>query len=210
VDVLSHHDYSQTRAQIDADIARAQRMSAELNEPAINTEMACVGRANPYDIEIEEHNKHHMGWIIWELMIAQYWGNVHGIFYADGTVRDPSIVAALYGFYRNRGPDIVMEESDREGITSGVLQDARKWLTEPKPDWFAGMVIAETEANTLEAAQLVGMRDLPTRKVKLLRAAPPDFPALRLLIQQFSDQLAVNAIPGETPLHRYYTPEVPH
>ena len=210
VDVLSHHDYSQTRAQIDADIVRAQRMSGELKKPAINTEMACVGRANPYDIEIEEHNKHHMGWIIWELMIAQYWGNVHGIFYADGTVRDPSIVAALYGFYRNRGPDIVMEESDREGITSGVLQDARKWLTDPKPDWFNGMVIAETEANTLEAAQLVGMRDLPTRKVELLRAAPQNLPALRLLIQQFSDQLAVNAIPGETPLHRYYTPEVPH
>ena len=210
VDVLSHHDYSQTRAQIDADIVRAQRMSAELKKPAINSEMACVGRANPYDIEVEEHNKAHMGWIIWELMIAQYWGNVHGIFYADGTVRDPSIVAALYGFYRNRGPNIVMEESDREGITSGVLQDARKWLTDPKPDWWGGMVSAETEANTLEAAQLVGMRDLPTRKVELLRAASPNFPALRLLIQQFSDQLAVNAIPGETPLHRYYTPEVPH
>jgi hypothetical protein len=210
VDVLSHHDYSQTRAQIDADILRAQRMSAQFKKPAINSEMACVGRANPYDIEIEEHNKHHMGWIIWELMIAQYWGNVHGIFYADGTVRDPSIVAALYGFYRNRGPDVVMEESDREGITSGVLQDARRWLAGPKPDWFDGMVIAETEANTLEAAQLVGMRDLPTRKVELLRAASPNIPALRLLVQQFSDQLAVNAIPGEAPLHRYYTPQVQH
>jgi hypothetical protein len=210
VDVLSHHDYSQTRAQIDADILRAQRMSVQFKKPAINSEMACVGRANPYDIEIEEHNKHHMGWIIWELMIAQYWGNVHGIFYADGTVRDPSIVAALYGFYRNRGPDVVMEESDREGITSGVLQDARRWLVNPKPDWFDGMVIAETEANTLEAAQLVGMRDLPTRKVELLRAASPNIPALRLLVQQFSDQLAVNAIPGEAPLHRYYTPQVQH
>ena len=125
VDVLSHHDYSQTRAQIDADIVRAQKMAAELKKPAINSEMACVGRANPYDIELEEHNKYHMGWMIWELMIAQYWGNVHGILYANGTVRDPSIVAALFGFYRNRGRDIVMEQSDREGITSGVLQDAQ-------------------------------------------------------------------------------------
>jgi len=210
VDVLTHHDYSQTRAQIDADIRRAQKMAAQFKKPAINNEMACVGRANPYDIEIEEHNKAHMGWMIFELMIAPYWGDVHGIFYADGTIRDPSIVAAVYGFYRNRGPNVVMEESDREGITSGVLQDARTWLADPKPDWFNGMVIAETEANTLEAAQLVGMRDLPTRKVELLRAAQPNFPALRLLIQQFSDQLAVNAIPGETPLHRYYTPQVPH
>jgi hypothetical protein len=210
VDVLTHHDYSQTRAQIDADIVRAQTMAAQFHKPAINNEMACVGRANPYDIEIEEHNKRHMGWMIFELMIAPYWGDVHGIFYADGTIRDPSIVAAVYGFYRNRGPNVVMEESDREGITSGVLQDARKWLADARPDWFDGMVIAETEANTLEAAQVVGMRDLPTRKVELLRAAPQNIPALKLLIQQFSDQLAVNAIPGEAPLHRYYTPEVRH
>jgi hypothetical protein len=210
VDVLTHHDYSQTRAQIDVDIVRAQKMAAALKKPAINNEMACVGRANPYDIELEEHNKAHMGWMIFELMIAPYWGNVHGVMYANGTIRDPSIVAALFGFYRNRGKDIVMEQSDREGITSGVLQDAQKWLDNPHPDWFDGMVIAETEANTLEAAQLVGMRDLPTRKVELLRAGPPDFGALRLLIQRFSEELAPNAIPGQTPLHRYYTPSVPH
>jgi len=90
------------------------------------------------------------------------------------------------------------------------LQDAQKWLDNARPDWFEGLVIAETEANTLEAAQLVGMRDLPTRKVELLRAAPPDIPALRLLIQQFSQELAPNAIPGQEPLHRYYTPTVPH
>lgn len=210
VDVLTHHDYSQTRAQIDVDIVRAQKMAAALKKPAINNEMACVGRANPYDIEIEEHNKAHMGWMIFELMIAPYWGNVHGIMYANGTIRDPSIVAALFGFYRNRGKDIVMEQSDREGITSGVLQDAQKWIDNPHPDWFDGMVIAETEANTLEAAQLVGMRNPPTRQVELLRAAAPDIPALRLLIQQFSTELAPNAIPGQTPLHRYYTPYVPH
>jgi len=210
VDVLSHHDYSQTRAQIDVDIVRAQKMSAALGKPAINSEMACVGRANPYDIELEEHGKHHMGWMIWELMIAHYWGNVHGLMYADGTVRDPSIVAALFGFYRNRGADIVMEQSDREGITSGVLQDAQKWLDNPHPDWFDGLVIAETEANTLEAAQLVAMRDPPTRKVELLRTASPNIPALKLLIAEFSGQLAANAIPGQTPLHRYYTPSVPH
>jgi hypothetical protein len=128
----------------------------------------------------------------------------------DGTVRDPSFVAALFGFYRNRGKDIVTEQSDREGITSGVLQDAQKWLDNPHPDWFDGMVIAETEANTLEAAQLVGMRDPPTRKVELLRTASQDIPALKLLIGKFSAQLAPNAIPGQTPLHRYYTPYVPH
>jgi hypothetical protein len=210
VDVMSYHDYSQTRAQIDADIVRGQALAASMHKPLINTEMACVGRADPYDIEIEEHEKHHMGWFIWELMIAHNWGNVHGILYADGTIRDPSIVAAVLGFYRNRGPNIVMEESDREGITSGVLDDARKWLAKPAPDYFDGMVIAETEANTLESAQLVGMRDLPTRKVEMLRAQPQNFPALRQLIVEFSAELAPNAIAGTTPMHRFYTPAVPH
>lgn len=210
VDVLSYHDYSQTRAQIVADIQRGQKFAASVKKPLINTEMACVGRANPYDIEIEEHNKAHMGWFIWELMIAHYWGNVHGIFYPDGTIRDPSIVAAVMGFYRNRGPNVVLEETDREGITSGLLDDARKWLADPHPDYFAGMVLAESQANTLEAGQLVAMRDLPTRKVDMLRAGPQNFAALRLLIQQFSDALAPNAIAGQTPLHRFYTPEVPH
>lgn len=210
LDVLSFHDYSQTRAQIAADIQRGQALSQRLKKPIMTTEMACVGRANPYDISIEEHDKAHMGWMIWELMIARAWGNVHGIFYDNGTIRDPAIVAAVLGFYRNRGPDIVMEQSDREGITSGVLQDARKWLDNPKPDWFGGMVIAETMANTLEAAQLVGMRNPPTRKVELLRAGGENFPALRLLIGEFMTELAPNAIIGQTPMHRFYTPVVAH
>jgi hypothetical protein len=210
VDVLSYHDYSQTRAQIVADIVRGQKFAATVHKPLINTEMACVGRANPYDIEIEEHNKAHMGWFVWELMVARYWGNVHGIFYPNGTIRDPSIVAAVMGFYRNRGPDIVMEETDREGLTSGLLDDARKWLADAHPDYFAGMVLAETEANTLEAGQLTGMRDLPTQKVDMLRSGPQNFPALRLLIEKFTTELAPNAIAGQTPRHRFYTPDVPH
>jgi hypothetical protein len=210
VDVLSHHDYSQTRAQIVADIIRGQAFAASVHKPLINTEMACVGRANPYDIEIEEHSRAHMGWFIWELMIAHYWGDVHGIFYPDGTIRDPSIVAAVMGFYRNRGPGVVLEQTDREGITSGLLDDARKWLADPRADYSAGMVLAESEANTLEAGQLVGMRDLPTRKVDMLRVGPQNALALRQLIRQFSDQLAPNAIAGQTPRHRFYTPAVPH
>ncbi len=207
-DILSFHDYSQTRAQIQADIKRAQALSARLKKPIMTTEMACVARANPYDIEIEEHSKAKMGWMIWELMIARNWGNVHGIFYDNGTVRDPSLIAAVLGFHRNRGPDIVMEQSDREGITSGILQDGRKWLDSLKPDWFDGMVIAETMANTLETAQLVGMRNPPTRKVELLRMSGENVPALRILIEEFMSALAPNAVIGQTPMHRFYTPDV--
>jgi hypothetical protein len=55
-----------------------------------------------------------MGWYLWELTITHEWGDVHGVFYPDGTVRDPSIAAAILGFFRNRGPNVVLEDLDRE------------------------------------------------------------------------------------------------
>ena len=42
--------------------------------------------------------------------------------------------------------------------------------------------LAETAANLLEAGQLVAMRDLPSRRVALLRDEPPYPPALRELL----------------------------
>jgi hypothetical protein len=209
VDVLSYHDYSQTRAQIAADITRAQKLSASMKKPIITTEMGCTGRANPYDVDIEEHDKAHMGWVIWELMIAHNWGPIHGVFYPDGTVRDPAIAASIVGVFRNRTSEVILEEPDREGILSGVIEDAEKWLKEPNPDWFAGVVAAESAANLLEANQLVGLRELPTRKVDKLRAGR-DIPALRKLLEEFTAELTPFKTPGKAPFHRFYTPEVAH
>jgi len=210
VDVLSYHDYSQTRAQIAADIARAKQLSSSERKPILTTEMGCTGRANPYDIEIEEHARARMGWIIWELMIAHNWGPIHGVFYPDGTVRDPSIAAAVLGIFRNRGAEMTLEEPDREGILSGVVEDAARWLQDPNADWFTGLVAAESAANLLEANQLVGLRELPTRKVDRLRTSPPDRVALSRLLEEFVAELTPFKTPGKAPAHRYYTPQVPH
>jgi hypothetical protein len=65
VDVLSFHDYSSTREAIDANIADAQAFAATVKKPVFNTEMSCVGRANPYDMALEEFMKGHMGWYLW-------------------------------------------------------------------------------------------------------------------------------------------------
>jgi hypothetical protein len=209
VDVLSYHDYSQTRAEMDADIAHAQQLAAKVGKAVMTTEMGCTGRADPYDIAIEAHDKAHMGWIIWELMIAHGWGPIHGVFYPDGTVRDPSIAAAIIGVFRNRGADVTLEEPDREGLVGGTLDDARKWLASDKPDWFDGVVVAETEANFLEANQLVGLRELPTRRLEMLRAGH-DMAALRKLVLEFTTDLTPDITLGKAPAHRYYTPAVPH
>jgi hypothetical protein len=47
VDVLSFHDYSPTRAQIQANIETAKQCGRKSGKPLINTEIGCVARANP-------------------------------------------------------------------------------------------------------------------------------------------------------------------
>ena len=103
-----------TRAEIRANIAEAQVFAASIHKPVFNSEIACIGHSNPYDLAIEEFNCGHMGWYLWELTITHEWSDVHGVFYPDGTVRDPSIVAAVMGFYRNCGPSVALENPDRE------------------------------------------------------------------------------------------------
>lgn len=182
VDVLSFHDYATTQAVIRAHIDQAKAYAAQTGKPLINSEIACVARANPYDIVLEEYSKTHVGWYIWELMITHYWGDVHGVFYPDGTVRDPSIPAAIMGFYRNRGATVVAELPDRENHLTEAVANNRKWLAAANPDWAQGLDLAEVSAHLAESAQVVAMHDLPTRQIRLLRAGAPDQPALHALL----------------------------
>ena len=182
VDVLSFHNYSPTRAEVRASIAKAKQYAEKTGKPLISTEIGCIARANPYDVALEEHMQAHVGWYIWELMITPSWGNVHGVFYPDGTVRDPSIVAALFGFFRNRGKNVVEDVPDRENHLTEAVTKNKRWLADPNPDWETGLDLAEVSANLLEAAQLAPMHNLPTRQVELLRNGQPDIPALRSML----------------------------
>jgi hypothetical protein len=189
VDVLVFHNYLETRGAIRADIELAKKAAAAAHKQVIDDEMGCVGRANPYDITIQEHMNANIGFYIWELMIVQDstgrgWGNIHGIFYPDGTVRDPSIPLAVMGIFRNRGPNVVLEQPDREGRVTRVIGDAQKWLGDPNSDWDSGLDIAEVAANLLESAQIVPMRELPTRQVELLRREQEDRQVLKALLEK--------------------------
>jgi len=199
VDVLSFHNYSPTRAEIRASIDKAKQYAAKVGKPLVDSEIGCIARANPYDVTLEEHMQAHVGWYIWELMITGNWGTVHGVFYPDGTVRDPSIVAALFGMFRNRGKSIVEEVPDRENHVSDAVAKNKKWLADQNADWEAGLDLAEISANLLEAAQLVAMHDLPSRKVILLRSGQPDMPALRALLAQFTTSLEPYQLPPNDP-----------
>ncbi len=189
VDVLSFHDYIPTRGEIRSNITAAVAFAAKVHKPVINTEIGCTGRANPYDMIIAEYSRAHVGFYVWELMITKSWGNVHGIFYPDGTIRDPSIPAAMLGLYRNRSTNAVLEFPDREGWVTRTVSNSVAWLHDANAPYARGLDLAETAANLLEANQLVAMRDLPSRRVALLREAAPDPAALRGLLADLTGKL---------------------
>jgi hypothetical protein len=185
-DVLSFHNYLPTRAAIRADIAKAKAYAAKVGKPLINTEIGCLARANPYDVALEEHMKAGVGWYIWELMITHQWGQIHGVFHPDGTIRDPTIVAALFGMFRNRAEDVLPAVPDKESFVTRAVANNKKWLADPNAAWEAGLDLAEVSANLLEAGQLIAMFDPPTRTVDLLRKGAPNMPALRVAIEKFT------------------------
>jgi len=199
VDVLSFHNYSPTRAEIRASIAKAKEYAAKVGKPLVDSEIGCIARANPYDITLQEHMQAHVGWYIWELMITGEWGTVHGVFYPDGTVRDPAIVAALLGFFRNRGANVVEDAPDRENHLTEAVTKNKAWLADPNPNWETGLDLAEVSSNLLEAAQLAPMHNLPTRQVALLRNGQPDIPALRSMLEKFTSLLEPYQLPPGDP-----------
>jgi len=201
VDVLSWHNYSPTRAEIRASIDKAKEYAVKTGKPLVNSEIGCIARANPYDVALQEHMNAHVGWYIWELMITGNWGTVHGVFYPDGTVRDPSIVAAVLGMFRNRGKNIEEEVPDRENHLTEAVAKNRKWLADSNAEWHTGLDLAEVSANLLEAAQLVPMHDLPSREVELLRDRDVDVPALRKLLEKFTSLLEPYQLPPGDPRH---------
>ncbi len=196
VDVLQFHDYMQTREQIRNNIKRAKEFAAKVNKPLINGEIGCIARANPYDITLQEHMNAKVGWYIWELMIVRKgWGTVHGVFYEDGSVRDPSIAAAIMGFFRKRTADILPAVPDKEGWVTKIIEQSNKWLNDPDRNWKNGLDIAETASYLLESAELTAMRTPPTWEVEMLRQGDVNMDSLKKLIIKFKDLLDPYRIP---------------
>ena len=202
VDVLSFHNYTPTRASVEDDYRTADAISKKYGKPILLTETACIARANPYDEVLQIAEEHKTGWYVFNLIIGGYWRDVHGIFYPDGTVRDPSIVAAIMGFYRNRDLNtIVKAVPNREGQAQKALQDIQEALnadrsTFGRPPSAESMDkildAAEYAANLLEAAQMVPMNVPPTAEILYWRQQPPekrDREAIRKLAYQLGMEL---------------------
>jgi hypothetical protein len=183
VDVISFHDYLHTRKEMEDAIFRVQKIAAENGGKQImNTETGCVCRSNPYDIELELCAKHKIGFYIFNLVIEGHWGDVHGIVYPDGTIRDPNVVAAVMGFFRKRDVGRIYANPNREHHSAKAIKGVEDILAikETKLHNFEThssediLEAAEYVVNQLEVAEMVPMWDPPSAKIERWRAMPEE------------------------------------
>ncbi len=182
VDVISFHDYLTTRKEIETAIIEAEAFAKQYDKPILNTETGCVGRANPYEVELELLTKHHVGWYLFNLVSEGFWGGIHGLVYPDGTIRDPSVIAALFGFFRNRTPERIRVDANREGhaykavkAVEDVLRVEETTLFMSKPKTTDDILeAAEYCINILEAAEMVPMWNPPSARLMDYRSQPEE------------------------------------
>lgn len=174
IDVLSIHDYGPNRLSIREHIDDALKFAQQFQKPVLISELGCLARINPYDMALEICQEVGIGWYLWELMIGTgYWRDVHGVVYPDGTVRDPSIVAAIRGFFRKRTGQTIAPALDKEHNATHALLLAKEWLGTADADYTEGLKILEQIANLLEAGELVPMNKPPSIKVLSLSERSP-------------------------------------
>lgn len=183
VDVISFHDYLPTRKQIQWAYDRTFELAAEEGgKPVLNTETGCIGRANPYDIELEMCEKYHCGFYLFNLMIEGFWGGIHGLVYPDGTIRDPGIIAALFGFYRNRGDERLFPDGNREEHAYKAVKAVENVLKIEGVAMFRNkerstdeiLEAAEYCVNILESCEQVPMYNAPSARIEAWRRQAPE------------------------------------
>ncbi len=182
VDVISFHDYLPTRKTIEDAIIKAEDCGKKWGKPILNTETGCIGRANPYEAELEQLSLHRVGFYLFNLISHGFWGDIHGLVYDDGTIRDPSVIAALFGFFRNRTPGRILADPNKEGHAYRAVKAVEDALRVEPTTLFMSrpkttddiLEAAEYCVNILEACELVPMWDAPSAKLRIWRSLPEE------------------------------------
>ncbi|MDE6993359.1 MAG: hypothetical protein K2P41_02885, partial [Lachnospiraceae bacterium] len=97
-------------------------------------------------------------------------------------VRDPSIVAAMFGFYRNRGADRVIPQGNREEYAAVAVERVKKALSVDKQSLFTRfeattdeiLEAAEVCVNILECCEIAPMDNLLSAQLFALRDIPEE------------------------------------
>ena len=211
VDVISFHDYSHTRAVQEANFALADSLGKKYGKPVIQTETGCLARANPYDMALDACQRYKMGWFVFNLMIRGRCDSEHGVFYPDGTVRDPATIAAMMGCFRSRDTEVILPGlANREGAAKRAVAKIRKALTEYTEDAFDYrpssakelLDASEFAANLLEGCDLIPMAVPPTARIAAWRKMEkPPLAELRRFAYELARQLSDDCqlLPSPTP-----------
>ncbi len=199
VDVISFHEYHCTRSEIQQSYESAIELSRRNdNKPVLNTETGCIGRANPYDIELEMCNRYHIGWYLFNLVCEGSWGDIHGLIYPDGTIRDPAIIAALFGFFRNRSQQRILPAPNRERHANRAIEKVKEVLTVEEESQFVNRKVTTEEileaaeycVNILESCELVPMYELPSARIACWRTMLEEERDIQV-IRKFAYDMAV-------------------
>jgi len=194
VDIIVFHDYAETRSRVRAIYDQAKALGEKYGKPVLNNETGCLCRSNPYEMILPILREYKFGFHLFELMVGEDgWNRVHGIVYPNGTVRDPSIVSALLGFYRNRDDSAIYPDVNQEGHAEKALALARSAVLHAKrrigpaqgrrTDPTELLEACEYIANLLECGEHIAMACPPTAKIAAFRRQEnPD-------IQQILDYL---------------------
>ena len=179
VDVLSFHDYSGTRGEIEAKYAKMAMLGRNAGKGVLQSETGCTAYGNGYDMALEACERHRFGWFFFNLILSGYTETFHGVFYDDGTVRDTAAIAAMMGCYRCRDFDRIIpaspvkpgKEYRLDAVVDGLLGEIRSAEAEGKcgPRLFDEM---ERAANYLESCDLVAMNVPPTARIAKWRSMP--------------------------------------
>ncbi|MBR5065566.1 MAG: hypothetical protein IKX09_04880, partial [Oscillospiraceae bacterium] len=123
-----------------------------------------------------------IGFYLFNLVSHGFWGDIHGLVYDDGTIRDPSVIAALFGFFRNRTTGRILANANKEGHAYKAVKAVEDALrVEPttlfmsKPKTTDDILdAAEYCVNILEACEMVPMWDAPSARIEIWRSMPEE------------------------------------
>ena len=145
----------------------------------MNTEIGCIARANPYDVTLEEHMKAHVGLVHLGTDDHQALGRRSRRVLSRRHRARPGDSRGDVRPVPQPLDNVLPENVNRESWVNTDIAAAQAWLDNPTGSWNDGLDAAEKLANLLEGAQLIAMREPPTRTIGLLRQGAPNPAALR-------------------------------
>jgi len=182
VDVMTFHTYYESRKLTEEAYQLAAEQSKKYGKPIFQSETGCICRGDAYELELEMCQKYNMGWMIFNLVIQGGWSDVHGLIYPDGTIRDTTTIAALFGLFRKRTEGRIFANPNREGKAYDAIKAVEEVLMSQKAAQHRPvrhttdevLDAAELCINLLEAAEMVAMWDAPSARLAIYRATPEE------------------------------------